>query len=136
MRKFVLAFLLPFLFAGCVSVPMESAQQSELAKQFNPPSHGKAGLYIYRSGPFGPLERRDVWVDGKCIGASAPNTFFYEEIQGDSTHGISSQLEPSHLSKMAHFSFYAISGENYFVRQYIPPNAPTPACWEVLLMSR
>lgn len=41
------------LATGCTSVPMESKERSELAKQYNSPSEGKAGLYVYRSGSFG-----------------------------------------------------------------------------------
>jgi hypothetical protein len=30
--------------------------------------------------------KKDVWVDGKCIGETALNIFFYEEVAGDKTH--------------------------------------------------
>ena len=115
MRAFVLAFFVSFLFAGCASVPMESGQQSQLAKQFNPPPNGDAGLYIYRSGSFGGALKKYVWVDGECIGASAPNVFFYKEVRGDVKHDLStdSEFSPNHLS------IYTESGKNYFVRQYI-----------------
>ncbi len=46
-----------FLF-GCASVPMESKEASLQAKQFNPPSEGKAGLYIYREGGVGGALRK------------------------------------------------------------------------------
>ena len=64
------------LLSGCASVPMESSEKSELARQFNPPSEGNAGLYIYRAGGPGTALKKDIWVDGKCIGESAPNTIF------------------------------------------------------------
>jgi len=120
MRKLAFVFLLPFLFSGCASVPMESAPQSQLAKQFNPPSNGKAGLYIYRLGAFGGGDSgfqhtHDLWVDGKCIGASAPGVFFYEEVPGDMGHIISTEsiFAPNHLL------IHTKSGRNYFVRQYM-----------------
>jgi starvation-inducible outer membrane lipoprotein len=46
------------LLAGCATVPMESKEQTNMAKMFNPPSEGNAGLYIYRSGSFGGALKR------------------------------------------------------------------------------
>jgi len=115
MRTLALALFVSFLFAGCASVPMESAQQSQLAKQFNPPANGNAALYIYRSGSLGGALKKDLWVDGKCIGESAPNVFFYEEVPGNMEHKISTESEFSPNA----LSIYTESGKNYFVRQYI-----------------
>jgi len=74
MRKFVLALLVPFVFAGCAvvpTIPMESAEQSQLAKQFKPPPKGKAGIYLYRSPGLRGEEKSDVWIDGHCATALA-----------------------------------------------------------------
>lgn len=67
------------LTTGCTSVPMESKEKSELAKQYNSPSEGKAGLYVYRSGSFGGALKKDVWLNGKCVGETAPNMFFMKK---------------------------------------------------------
>lgn len=67
------------LMGGCTSVPMESKEKREQAKQFNSPSEGKAGLYVYRSGRFGGALKKDVWLDGKCIDETAPNMFFMKK---------------------------------------------------------
>lgn len=83
--------------------------------QFNPPSDGNAGLYIYRSGSFGGALKKDVWVDGKCIGETAPNVFFYEEVQGDEEHKISTESEFSPNDLLVETE----SGKQYFIRQYI-----------------
>ena len=101
--------------AGCSSVPMESAEKSGLAKQFNSPPEGKSGLYIYRSGSFGGALKKDIWLNGKCIGETAPNVFFYEEVSGDSELKISTESEfsPNDLIVKAE------NGKNYFVSQYI-----------------
>ncbi len=103
------------LVSGCASVPMEDSGKSALAKQFNPPSAGNAGLYIYRSGSFGGALKKDIWLDGKCIGESAPNVFFYEQVPGGTEHKISTESEfsPNDLA------FKTESGVNYFVRQYM-----------------
>lgn len=103
------------LISGCTSVPMESKEKSELAKQFNSPSEGKAGLYIYRSGSFGGALKKDVWLNGKCIGETAPNMFFYEEVNSDSEQKISTESEFSPNDLIVKTE----SGKNYFVSQYI-----------------
>ena len=103
------------LFSGCATVPMESKDKSDMAIQFNQPSNGKAGLYIYRAGSFGGALKKDIWVDGKCIGESAPNVFFYEQVQGDVEHKISTESEFSPND----VSVKTVSGKNYFVQQYI-----------------
>jgi hypothetical protein len=114
-KKLVLIVLVSFLFSGCASVPMESMEKSNMAKQFNQPSNGNSGLYIYRSGNFGGALKKDIWVDGKCIGESAPNVFFYEEVKGDIEHKISTESEFSPNDLLVKTD----SGKNYFVQQYI-----------------
>ena len=103
------------MFSGCASVPMENPEKTGAAKSFSPPSHGTAGLYIYRSGSFGGALKKDVWIDGKCIGETAPNIFFREEVTGDAEHKISTESEfsPNDLLLKAE------KGKNYFIRQYI-----------------
>lgn len=116
MKKSLIATaLVTSLLVGCASVPMESEEQSDAAKKFSPPSGGNAGLYIYRAGSFGGALKKDVWVDGECIGETAPNVFFYEEVMGGKEHKVSTESEfsPNDLLVMTE------SGKNYFVQQYI-----------------
>lgn len=103
------------LLVGCTSVPMESKEKSESAKSFNPPSSGNAGLYVFRSGSFGGALKKDIWLNGKCIGESAPNVFFYEEIKGGVEHKLSTESEFSPNDLI----LKAVAGVNYFVRQFI-----------------
>jgi alpha-mannosidase len=103
------------LTTGCTSVPMESKEKSELAKQYNSPSEGKAGLYVYRSGSFGGALKKDVWLNGKCVGETAPNMFFYDEIEGNTEHKISTESEFSPNDLLVKTE----SGKNYFVSQYM-----------------
>lgn len=107
--------LLSLLVAGCASVPMESTQNSDQAKKFNAPTAGYAGLYIYRSGSYGGALKKDVFVDGKCIGETAPNIFFYEEVKGDTEHKLATESEFSANELVLQTQ----AGKNYFVRQYI-----------------
>lgn len=105
------------LFSGCATVQLEPKEVSQNAKQFNPPSEGNAGLYIFRDSIFGAALKKDIWVDSKCLGESAPLTFFYEDIKGGLEHKISTESEfsPNDLVMRTE------SGKNYFVRQYIRP---------------
>ncbi len=114
-KKLLLVVLVSSLFVGCASVPMQSTEKKDMAKSFNPPTDGNAGLYIYRSGSFGGVLKKDIWVDEKCIGESAPNVFFYEEVQGDEEHKISTESEFSPNDLLLKTD----SGNNYFIHQYI-----------------
>ena len=114
-KKLFLSTLLLFLFSGCASVPMVGDEKSEVSKKFSPPSDGNSGLYIYRSGVFGGSLKKDIWVDGKCIGETAPNVFFYEEVEGNKEHKISTESEFSPNDLVVKVK----SGMLYFIRQYI-----------------
>lgn len=115
LKKLALATFATTLLAGCASVPMESEEASSEAKAFTAPPAGSAGLYIYRtSGPGGSL-KRDIWLNDTCVGKSAPNVFFYEQVKGDEEHKISTESEFSPNDLLVKTE----SGKNYFVRQYI-----------------
>lgn len=113
--KIILLSLVSVLFVGCATVPMEIDEKAVLAKQFNPPSEGSAGFYVYRDSSFGGALKKDVWIDGKCIGETAPNVFFYEEVNANQEHTISTESEfsPNDLIILAE------QGKNYFIRQFI-----------------
>ena len=114
-RRLIIIALVSSLFAGCASVPMESEAVSAKAKSFSPPTDGNAGLYIYRSSGVGTTLKKDIWVDNKCIGESAPNVFFYEEVKGNAEHKISTESEFSPNDLLLNTE----SGKNYFIKQYI-----------------
>ena len=102
--------------AGCASVPMEDATNSEMTPKIGQPSSAdKAGLYIYRAGGKGGALKKDLWIDGECVGRSAPNVFFYTEVEADQEHTVStaSEFSPNHLTLQVE------GGRNYFVQQYI-----------------
>jgi hypothetical protein len=115
LKKIALITLVASLFIGCASVPMENRELSDKTKEFNPPSEGNAGLYIYRSSGLGTILKKDVWVDDKCVGESAPNVFFYEEVTGGEEHKISTESEFSPNDLFINTE----SGQNYFIKQYI-----------------
>lgn len=103
------------LISGCASVPMESKEASIKAKQFNLPTEGHSGLYVYRDSFVGKALKKDIWIDGECIGESAPDVFFYKEVKGGQQHTISTESEfsPNMLT------IDTLSGTNYFIKQYI-----------------
>lgn len=115
MKKIAFIVLLSALFTGCASVKMESQEASDKAKQFAAPSAGNAGLYIYRDSAVGRALKKDIRVDGNCIGESAPDVFFHTEVSGGQEHTVSTESEfsPNTLSLLFE------AGKNYFVRQYI-----------------
>lgn len=75
-KKLALIILATSLFAGCASVPMESEEDSGTAKEFSQPTDDNAGLYIYRASGPGTALKKDIWINDKCIGETAPNMFF------------------------------------------------------------
>lgn len=82
------------------------------------PTEGQAGLYLYRSSSvIGVSLKKDIWVDGNCIGETARGIFFYEEVKGDEEHDIATESEFSpNILKLR-----TESGKNYFIQQYIKP---------------
>lgn len=103
------------LISGCASVDMNPKEESAKAKEFNSPSQGNAGVYIYRNSFVGKALKKDIWVDGKCIGESASNVFFYTEVEGGKTHKIDTESEFSENT----MEVILDAGKNYFIRQFI-----------------
>jgi len=102
--------------AGCASVPLESAEASRRAKEFSAPAEGHSGVYVYRTDTIkGSALKKDVWIDGNCIGESAKGVFFYIEVEGDREHTLATESEfsPNLLQ------VFMEAGKNYFIRQYI-----------------
>jgi hypothetical protein len=115
MKKIVFVVLLSALFTGCASVKMESKEDSAKAKQFARPQAGNSGLYTYRDSFVGKALKKDIWVNGKCVGESAPDVFFYTEVAGGKEYSISTESEfsPNAMTLLVE------AGKNYFIRQYI-----------------
>ena len=103
------------LMSGCASVNMATQEESSKAKEFNAPSQGNAGVYVYRNSFAGKALKKDIWIDGKCIGESAPDVFFYTEVEGNKTHKFNTESEFSPNTLEMVF----VAGKNYFIRQFI-----------------
>jgi len=113
-RLFAVA-VIALLFAGCASVPTESEEHAGKLKAFAAPEQGQAGVYVYRDSSLGASLKKDLWIDGKCLGRSAPKVFFYQAVAGNQEHDFATESEfsPNHLK------VFTEAGKNYFIRQYI-----------------
>jgi hypothetical protein len=56
-----------------------------------------------------------VWLDGDCLGETAPNMFFYEVVEGNTEHKLSTESEFSPNDLLVKTE----TGKNYFVSQFI-----------------
>ncbi|AVT13416.1 DUF2846 domain-containing protein [Paracidovorax avenae] len=106
---------------GCASVNMASKEESDKAKQFDAPATGNAGLYVYRDSFIGKALKKDIMVDGKCLGESAPDVFFYTQVEGGKKHTLQTESEFSDST----LEMFMDAGKNYYVRQYIRMGAFT-----------
>ena len=111
----IVVLMAALMISGCASVEMATKTDSAKAKEFKPPAQGNAGVYIYRDSFVGKALKKDVWIDGKCIGESAPDVFFYAEVEGGKTHKVETESEFSANSVEVMFD----TGKNYFIRQFI-----------------
>lgn len=101
---------------GCSSVPMESVEKANIAKEFNAPSHDNAGIYVYRKDTLaGAALKKDVWIGQDCVGETAKGVFFYKEVPGSENLEISTESEFSPNK----ITIDAKNGELYFVEQYL-----------------
>lgn len=114
-KKIVFFTLTVAILTGCASVNMASQEASDKAKKFSTPSDGKAGLYVYRDSFVGKALKKDIYVNGECLGESASDVFFYKEVDGNKKHKIETESEFSPNA----LEVFMEAGKNYFVRQFI-----------------
>jgi hypothetical protein len=114
-KKITAIVVLALFLSGCASVNMASKEASDQAKKFQAPTADNSGLYIYRNSFVGKALKKDIWVDGKCVGESAPDVFFYTEVTGNQKHKVETESEFSPNA----LEIFMEKGKNYFVRQYI-----------------
>lgn len=103
------------LLSGCASVPMSDKGQLDVAKSFPVPEEGKAGVYVYRNSFVGQALKKDLRIDGECLGETANKVFFYTLVPGGQEHVISTESEFSPND----VKLYTEAGRNYFIQQSI-----------------
>lgn len=73
---FISCCLSASLFACCATVPTYSDGESTVTKEFKTPvDKNMAGLYIYRDEFYAASIKKDLYIDGICIGESAMGVF-------------------------------------------------------------
>ena len=115
MKKSIALLACVAALTGCASVNMASDAASDAAKTFKVPPAGRAGLYVYRDSALGGALTKDIFVNGECLGKSAPNVFFYKELRGNQKYKLSTESEFSPND----IELTLASGKNHYVRQYI-----------------
>lgn len=114
MKKLIGIMVVMALVTGCASVKMEPKEASDRAKQFAQPGPGKSSLYVYRDSVVGQALKKDLWLNGECIGESAANVFFHTDVKpGKHTLSTESEFSPNDLPILIE------AGKNYFYRQFI-----------------
>ena len=116
--KLWLPVIIASTFIGCASVPKADLGSASQTKQLTAPTDGNARIYVYRSNNIvGGAIKKDIWIDGECLGESARGVFFYKDVQGNREHVISTESEfsPNHLKLQTE------SGQQYYIQQYIKP---------------
>ena len=120
MLKQLLIAGLVMTLGACATVPTVGVDVAAQVKEVVTPPEGKSGIYVYRSNSVvGAALKKDIWIDGKCIGESARGVVFYEEVEGDQEHIVATESEfsPNLLTLNTE------QGKNYFVQQYIKMGA-------------
>lgn len=103
------------ILSGCASVSTYGDAERMEALQSSP-ADGLARIYVYRDNTtFGAALKKDVYVDGKCVGESAKGVFFYTDVTGNCEHKVATESEfsPNVLT------LYTEANKKYYVRQYI-----------------
>lgn len=99
------------LLAGCASVPMTSATLDSEGKKFSPEA-GKASIYINRGGGLGTAVTVQTLLDGRMVGALAPDTYQLLSVApGDHVISTGAGAETVEMQKVT-----AEAGTNYFFK--------------------
>ncbi|MDN3617656.1 DUF2846 domain-containing protein [Vibrio gallaecicus] len=115
-NKAIICSTLLLVLSGCASVPTAEPAKSNQLKQFEAPENGSAGVYVYRTdSAVGAALKKDVFIDGDCLGETAPGVFFYQEVEGGKEHILSTESEFSAND----ITLLTEEGRLYFVNQYI-----------------
>ena len=97
---------------GCVTVPMGDPKQDAALKAFSTKPN-VAGVYIYRNESMGGGVGMDVEVDGKPLGQTAANTYFYTEVP-PGKHTVTSKAENTDNLEVD-----TVAGKLYYVWQEV-----------------
>lgn len=114
MKKILTLAVLSTVMMGCASVATVDPQHARLVETLSTPDYGKAVIFVYRSNTMnGAALKRDLWINGECLGESARGVFFFKQVDGDKTHTVSTEnmQEPTHLQVAVE------AGKKYYFEQ-------------------
>jgi hypothetical protein len=112
-KKLIIAAGVALTLVGCAStVPMATPAEDTQAKQFIA-KPDVAGLYIYRNESLGKAVKLPVELDGKILGQTGYNTFFYSEV-APGPHKVTTRAENT-----TELSIDAIAGKLYYIWQEV-----------------
>ena len=113
-KALIVAAVLTACLSGCASVSTMDQAAAVEAINGNPPE-GQGRIYVQRDDVLGSGLYKDVYIDGKCLGETAPKTFFYADVEGNKDHYVSTESEfsPNHLL------IYTKANEKYYIQQFI-----------------
>lgn len=105
----IAAALLPALFAACASTPEAAPDQDREAKQFV--THPEdSTLYVYRTDRVNLQDDTVLWINGRLVGATLPQTFFRLHLNPGKQLLVGSGVDNGSLELETR------PGEAYFVR--------------------
>ena len=70
---------------------MASKSSRPRPKNSNWPPEGQTGAYLYRNSVLGKALSKDLRVDGNCVSVSAPDVFFYTQVDGGKTRTVETE---------------------------------------------
>lgn len=120
MKKLLAIALMSATFVGCASVQTIDAQHANLVQTLTTPESGKAVIFVYREKSLkGAALKKDLWVNGQCLGESARGVYFFKQVDGGQSHVVSTESEfsPNHLRVQTE------AGKKYYVKQFIKMGA-------------
>jgi hypothetical protein len=107
--RFLIAVAALLLVAGCATGPKFSEMQSKIG----PIATGQGRVFVYRDSAFGAAITPNVAINGKVVGVSRANGFFYADLPaGDHRLSAATEVERS-------LTFTLKAGETKYVKASI-----------------
>jgi hypothetical protein len=109
LSRFLIVLTVIFLAAGCATGPKFSEMKSKIA----PLAAGQGRVFVYRDSAFGAAITPNVTINGKVVGVSRANGFFYTDLPaGDYRLAAATEVERS-------ITFSLAAGESKYVKASI-----------------
>ena len=104
--------LMAGVLTGCASVPMAAVEADTSAKQFHTKT-GYSNIYLFRNETIGAAITMPVSLDGKIMGKTGPQTYFFWQVK-PGKHEIA-----SHTENTSKIIIFAKEGHNHYIWQEV-----------------